>query len=79
MVRGLVLCASIFAVCVLGIVGCTSGGGGGCGGSCCGGRGNPSQPAPLPNAVYGCPMHPNATSAQPGRCSVCGMDLQLRQ
>jgi hypothetical protein len=26
-------------------------------------------------AVYACPMHPNVTSREPGRCPECGMDL----
>jgi len=25
--------------------------------------------------VYSCFMHPEVTSAQPGKCSKCGMDL----
>lgn len=86
MVRGLFLCVSILAVCVLGLAGCSSGGGsgggcggGGCGGSCCGGRSASNPPPPSRGAMYVCPMHSNVTSAQPGRCSVCGMDLQLRQ
>nr|WP_255440537.1 copper-translocating P-type ATPase [Caenimonas sedimenti] len=28
-------------------------------------------------AVYVCPMHPEARSGEPGRCSICGMALQL--
>ena len=27
-------------------------------------------------ALYFCPMHPNITSDKPGRCPICGMDLQ---
>jgi Cu(I)/Ag(I) efflux system membrane fusion protein len=28
-----------------------------------------------PQATYVCPMHPNETSHEPGRCSICGMFL----
>lgn len=28
--------------------------------------------------VYACPMHPDQTSHEPGRCPVCGMDLEQR-
>jgi hypothetical protein len=27
-------------------------------------------------AVYKCPMHPDVTSDKPGKCSVCGMNLE---
>jgi hypothetical protein len=27
--------------------------------------------------VYSCPMHPDVTSNEPGKCSKCGMDLTL--
>ncbi|MBI3019576.1 MAG: hypothetical protein HYY61_06790, partial [Deltaproteobacteria bacterium] len=27
-------------------------------------------------ALYFCPMHPSVTSDRPGRCPICGMDLQ---
>ena len=27
--------------------------------------------------VYTCPMHPEVTSSQPGKCSKCGMELTL--
>lgn len=30
-------------------------------------------------AVYTCPMHPEVTSAEPGRCPKCGMNLVLRK
>jgi len=28
--------------------------------------------------IYACPMHPEQTSHEPGRCPVCGMDLEPR-
>ena len=28
--------------------------------------------------VFSCPMHPEIIAAEPGRCSVCGMDLEER-
>src|SRR5260221_5652139 len=33
-------------------------------------------PAPAP--VYVCPMHPEVTSAKPGKCPKCGMQLVLK-
>lgn len=27
--------------------------------------------------VYVCPMHPEETSDKPGKCPICGMDLEL--
>jgi hypothetical protein len=30
-------------------------------------------------AAYVCPMHPEVTSAEPGKCSKCGMDLVKRR
>ncbi|MBW2386696.1 MAG: hypothetical protein JRG92_23955, partial [Deltaproteobacteria bacterium] len=30
-----------------------------------------------PEMVYACPMHPEQTSHEPGRCAICGMDLEL--
>lgn len=30
-------------------------------------------------AVYTCPMHPDVTSPEPGRCPKCGMNLVLRE
>jgi len=27
-------------------------------------------------AVYSCPMHPEVTSNEPGKCSKCGMNLE---
>lgn len=36
-----------------------------------------AKPAPLAKStVYKCPMHPNVTSDKPGKCSVCGMNLE---
>jgi hypothetical protein len=29
-------------------------------------------------AVYTCPMHPEEVSDKPGKCSKCGMDLELK-
>jgi FtsP/CotA-like multicopper oxidase with cupredoxin domain len=41
------------------------------------------DPAALPAGagpvVYGCPMHPEVTSTQPGRCPRCGMKLLVTQ
>jgi hypothetical protein len=31
-----------------------------------------------PETVFSCPMHPEVIAAEPGRCSVCGMDLEER-
>lgn len=35
----------------------------------------PSDPDPQ---VFACPMHPEIISQEPGRCSICGMDLEKR-
>jgi FtsP/CotA-like multicopper oxidase with cupredoxin domain len=36
----------------------------------------PANPASDPNGPrFGCPMHPEITSAEPGRCPICGMNL----
>ena len=29
--------------------------------------------------VYACPMHPEVTSDNPGKCPKCGMDLVLKK
>lgn len=29
--------------------------------------------------VYVCPMHPEAKSDKPGKCSKCGMNLELKK
>jgi len=29
--------------------------------------------------MYVCPMHPEETSDKPGKCPVCGMDLELKE
>ena len=29
--------------------------------------------------VYVCPMHPEETSDRPGKCPICGMDLELME
>jgi heavy metal-binding protein len=34
--------------------------------------------AAAPAQVYGCPMHPEVTSAKPGTCPKCGMRLVLK-
>jgi hypothetical protein len=31
--------------------------------------------APTAATVYACPMHPEVTSSEPGRCPKCGMRL----
>ena len=33
---------------------------------------------PAPEIVYSCPMHPEVVAEEPGRCRVCGMDLEER-
>lgn len=33
-----------------------------------------AQPAKA--TIYKCPMHPEVTSDKPGKCSVCGMNLE---
>ena len=36
--------------------------------------------APQPGAaIYTCPMHPEVTSPEPGRCPKCGMKLVLKK
>lgn len=35
----------------------------------------PSHMPPAPATLYRCPMHPWITSDQPGKCTICGMDL----
>ena len=37
-----------------------------------------SEPDPTQGAVYSCPMHPEETSAEPGKCSKCGMFLAMK-
>jgi hypothetical protein len=32
----------------------------------------------LPETLWSCPMHPEEISSEPGRCPVCGMDLEER-
>jgi hypothetical protein len=37
----------------------------------------PQAPPPQAKAaLYKCPMHPEITSDKPGKCSVCGMNLE---
>jgi hypothetical protein len=33
--------------------------------------------APKPDEFYSCPKHPNVTSHEPGRCSICRTELSL--
>lgn len=35
--------------------------------------------APQGETLYVCPMHPEVSSSQPGKCSICGMDLVARE
>ncbi|PTL77202.1 hypothetical protein DAT35_45000 [Vitiosangium sp. GDMCC 1.1324] len=37
--------------------------------------GSASQDAGTPSTVYTCPMHPEVTSSEQGRCPKCGMKL----
>lgn len=37
------------------------------------------QEYPYSTTVYQCPMHPEETSAKPGHCPKCGMDLEIRK
>lgn len=40
----------------------------------------PSDSPPRPAATtYSCPMHPEVTRGQPGKCPVCGMDLRPKE
>ena len=34
--------------------------------------------APRAETLYACPMHPEQTADEPGRCPICGMDLEPR-
>ncbi|MEO7394597.1 MAG: heavy metal-binding domain-containing protein [Chitinophagaceae bacterium] len=36
-----------------------------------------NKPTAVATANYSCPMHPDCTSSKPGKCSKCGMDLNL--
>lgn len=53
--------------------------------SACGDSNGPGQKKPVREHVdqqqtlYLCPMHPQITSDKPGSCSICGMDLVLKQ
>jgi hypothetical protein len=33
---------------------------------------------PAPETVYSCPMHPEVVAHEPGRCPICGMELEKR-
>ena len=40
-----------------------------------------AKPSPSPSAeaaVYVCPMHPEVTAKEPGRCPKCGMHLEKK-
>jgi Cu(I)/Ag(I) efflux system membrane fusion protein len=39
----------------------------------------PPSASPPPAVDYTCPMHPEVHSATPGKCPICGMDLQPRR
>lgn len=40
----------------------------------------PSAEPPVPQqAIYTCPMHPEVTSATPGQCPKCGMQLVKKE
>jgi hypothetical protein len=34
---------------------------------------------PDSETVFSCPMHPRVIASEPGRCPVCGMDLEERE
>ncbi len=38
--------------------------------------GKSSQTAPVPGAIYTCPMHPQIRQSAPGNCPICGMALE---
>lgn len=35
----------------------------------------PTAASTVEGAVYACPMHPDQTAHEPGRCATCGMHL----
>jgi len=39
-------------------------------------RSNASAATPVPQIQFTCPMHPAVRQAAPGKCPICGMDLQ---
>jgi len=39
----------------------------------------PTTTAPSEATMYDCPMHPEVTSDQPGKCPKCGMDLVKKE
>jgi Cu(I)/Ag(I) efflux system membrane fusion protein/cobalt-zinc-cadmium efflux system membrane fusion protein len=41
--------------------------------------GDESKAESLPETLFSCPMHPEVIAAEPGRCPVCGMDLEKRR
>lgn len=43
------------------------------------GLAQPPSQSQAPGVIYECPMHPEVTSKKRGRCSKCGMTLQVRK
>jgi hypothetical protein len=39
----------------------------------------PAKAPAAEKAVYACPMHPEVTSHEPGKCPKCGMDLRRNE
>lgn len=42
------------------------------------GHGAAAAPGPTGSGSYTCPMHPEVSRAEPGKCPICGMTLVRR-